>query len=97
IVFFSHSVAEFRSQAELFLAAENIVVPEEFHRNARRFMYYQLYRTSLPLDPFITTSVHPSLTRFKDFSWEQLLPGKSPAIAAILDGVLKDDDFLLKE
>ena len=97
IVFFPQSVAEFRSQAELFLAAENIMVPSEFHRNARRFMYYQLFRTSLPLDPFITTSAHPSLTRFKDFSWEQLLPGNSPASAVILDGVLNNGDFLLKE
>jgi hypothetical protein len=88
---------DFRAQAEQLLATDKIVIPEEFKRNARRFLYYQLYRSSLPFDPFLTTHIHPSLTRFKRFSWEQLLPENSTAIATILDGVLNQGDFLLKE
>jgi hypothetical protein len=37
-------------QAERFLVAEKIEMPAEFQRNARRFLYYQLYKTSLPFD-----------------------------------------------
>jgi len=96
-VFFPPSVVEFRLQAEAFLTADRIDIPVEFRRNARRFLYYQLFRTSLPFDPYITTSVYPSLTRFKDFSWQQLLPQNSVAIATILDGLLQNGDFLLKE
>jgi hypothetical protein len=96
-VFFPQSIPDFRRQAEEFLSTEKIPVPAEFRRNARRFLYYQLYRTSLPFEPFLTTGHHPSLTRFKDFSWEQLLPENSPAIRAILDGVLENGDFLFKE
>jgi hypothetical protein len=96
-VFFPASIAEFRLQAEAFLAADGIDVPEEFLVNARRFLYYQLYRTSLPFDAFITTSAAPSLTRFKDFSWQQLLPQNSAAIATILEGLLQNGDFLLRE
>jgi hypothetical protein len=96
-VYFPQSVPDFRTQAEVLLASEKIDVPEEFRSNARRFLYYQLFRASLPCDPFLTTSVHPSLTRFKDFKWDQLLPEKSPAIAAILEGVLQNGDFMLKE
>ena len=96
-IFFPPSVPEFRLQAEAFLNADRIDVPAQFRRNARRFLYYQLFRTSLPFDPFLTTSVHPSLTRFKDFSWQQLLPKNSVAIATILDGLLQNGDFLLKE
>ena len=96
-VFFPPSVPEFRQQAEAFLTADRINVPTEFRRNARRFLYYQLYRTSLPFDPYLTTSVSPSLTRFKDFSWQQLLPQNSVAIATILEGLLQNGDFLLKE
>jgi hypothetical protein len=95
-VFFPQSIPDFRAQAEEFLAAEKIPVPDDFRRNARRFLYYQLYRTSLPFEPFLATSYHPSLTRFKDFSREQLLAKNSPAIAAILHGVLENGDFLLE-
>ncbi len=96
-VFFPQSIPAFHRQAEEFLSAEAIPVPAEFRRNARRFLYYQLYRTSLPFEPFLTTSHHPSLTRFKDFSWDGLLAKNSPAIFAILEGVLGEGDFLLKE
>jgi hypothetical protein len=95
-VFFPQSVPEFRSMAEKFLEAESIPVPGEYRRNARRFLYYQLYRTSLPFEAYLTTGYHPSLTRLRDFSWEELLPQSSPAAAAILNGVLKNGDFLMK-
>jgi hypothetical protein len=96
-VFFPQKVADYRSQAESFLNAEKIIVPKEFQKNARRFLYYQLYRIPLLLDAFLTTSTHPSLTRFKDFTWEQLLPQNSLAIATILEGVLHNGDFTVKE
>jgi hypothetical protein len=95
-VFFPPSPELFRQKAEEFLAADQIEVPDEFRRNARRFLYYQLFRSSLPLDPFLTTGAQPSLTRFKNFSWDQLSPEKSPAIEAILRGILDQGDFLLR-
>jgi len=95
-VFFPQSPDDFSQKAEEFLTDDQIKVPDEFRRNARRFLYYQLFRSSLPLDPFLTTGPQPSLTRFRDFSWEQLSPEKSPAIEAILRGILDQGDFLLK-
>lgn len=97
IVFFPNSVEEFRSQAEEFLLIERVTVPPEFQRNARKFLYYQLFRTSLPFDRYLTTSYHPSFTHFKDFSVSDLLPENSPGMRAILDGVLNNGDFLLNE
>lgn len=78
-----------------FLAAERIEVPPEFKRNARRFLYYQLFRTSLPFDEFVEPSVRKTQTRLKDFSLQQLMRAKS--IHAILDGLLADGEFLLKD
>jgi hypothetical protein len=97
IVFFPASVEKFRTQSENFLVLEKVTVPPEFQSNARKFLYYQLFRTSLPFDRFLTTSYHPSFTHFKDFPVSDLLPDNSPAIKAILDGVLHNGDFLLGE
>jgi hypothetical protein len=94
-VFFPQSVDAYQVELEKFLSAENIAVPAEFKRNARRFLYYQLYRTSLPFGDFLEPSVRTTQTRLKSFELNALL--ESDAIKAIMDGVLKDGDFLLKE
>jgi hypothetical protein len=94
-VFFPQSVEAYRAQLENFLNAERIAIPAEFTRNARRFLYYQLFRTSLPFGDFLEPSVRTTQTRLKSFPLEALL--ESDAIQAILDGILNDGDFLLKE
>ncbi len=94
-VFFPQSVEAYRAQLENFLNAERIEAPAEFRRNARRFLYYQLFRTSLPFGDFLEPSVRTTQTRLKSFPLEALL--ESQAIQAILDGILNDGDFLLKE
>jgi hypothetical protein len=95
IVFFPASIDEFCNQAEQFLVEEKVVAPPEFQRNARKFLYYQLFRTSLPFDRYLTTSYHPGFTHFRDFASLDLLPENSPAMKAILDGILHGGDFLL--
>ena len=94
-VFFSQTVDEVRRMTEEFLDAEKIKVPIEFKRNARRFLYYQLFRTSLPFGDFLEPSVRTTQTRLKLFGLDELL--EANAVKAILDGVLKGGDFLLKE
>lgn len=96
-VFFPRTIEEVRSKMQEFLAAASIEVPAEFRRNARRFLYYQLFRTSLPFGDFLEPSVRTTQTRLKSFELEELAPGKSKAIEAIFDGLLNDGDFLLKE
>ncbi len=94
-VFFPQSVDEIRGKMEAFLEAETIEVPAEFRRNARRFLYYQLYKTSLPFGKFLEPSVRTTQTRLKLFGLDELL--ESEAIQVILEGVLEDGDFLLPE
>ena len=96
-VFFPQTIDDVRRRMEEFLEAEKIDVPPEFKRNARRFLYYQLFRTSLPFGDFLEPSVRTTQTRLKSFELEQLSPEKSKAIEAIFDGLLNDGDFLLKE
>jgi hypothetical protein len=96
-VFFPQTMEDVKRKMEEFLVAENIKVPAEFKRNARRFLYYQLFKTSLPFGDFLEPSVRTTQTRLKSFALEQLSPENSKAMEAIVDGLLKDDDFLLKE
>jgi hypothetical protein len=97
IVFFPGSIREYLERAEEFLAADRIAVPPEFSENARKFLYYQLFKTSLPFDGFLTGSEHPSFARFKKFDRKKLLPENSPALRTFIKGMLQAGDFLLEE
>jgi len=94
-VFFPQTMKGIKSKLEEFLAAEKIDIPSEFKRNARRFLYYQLFRTSLPFGRFLEPSVRTTQTKLKTFELKELL--ESEAVKTILDGLLNDGDFLLKE
>ncbi len=95
-VFFPQTVEEVRRKMEEFLQVDKIEVPAEFQRNARRFLYYQLFLTSLPFGDFLEPSVRATQTRLRSFSLDSLSPKNSKAIDAIFDGLLKNGDFLLK-
>jgi len=94
-VFFPQSVDAYRLELEKFLNEEKTKVPAEFKRNARKFLYYQLFRTSLPFGDFLEPSVRTTQTRLKTFELSELL--MSDAIKAILKGLLHNGDFLLEE
>ncbi|MDP1715458.1 MAG: hypothetical protein Q8L41_12010 [Anaerolineales bacterium] len=93
-VFFPQTVDEVRGKMKEFLAADAIVVPLEFKRNARRFLYYQLFRTSLPFGEFLEPSVRTTQTRLKSFGLEEVVSSES--VKVIMEGVLEGGDFLLK-
>ena len=95
IVFFPQSVDAYGKKLEEFLNIKSIDVPEKFKRNARRFLYYQLYFSSLPFGEYLRTGVRASHALLENFDLAQLLPENSPTIKAILNGVLDDGDFLL--
>ena len=94
-VFFPQTVDDVRSKMKEFLATDAIDVPVEFKRNARKFLYYQLYKTSLPFEEFLEPSVRTTQTKLKSFALEELV--KSESLKVIEDGVLQGGDFLLKE
>ena len=94
-VFFPQTVEEVRRKVKEFLAVDSIDVPLEFKRNARRFLYYQLYKTSLPFGEFLEPSVRTTQARLKSFKLDTLIGSES--LKVIKDGVLQNGDFLLKE
>lgn len=94
-VFFPQTAEDVKRTMKEFLAAKKIEIPAEFQRNARRFLYYQLYRASLPFGDFLEPSVRTTQAKLKSFELDDLL--RSESVKAILDGVLNDGDFLLKD
>jgi hypothetical protein len=96
MVFFPSTPQQFRQQLEHLLVTENILVPPEFKRNARRFLYYQLFRSSLPFADFLEEDhIWPGFVKLKKFPPQSLTPSSSPAMNAILNGILQNGDFLL--
>jgi hypothetical protein len=96
-VFFPQTIEEVGGTMKEFLSSSRIDVPAEFKRNARRFLYYQLFRTSLPFGDFLEPSVRTTQSKLKSFDLKDLSPERSKALEAIFDGLLNQGDFLLKE
>jgi len=94
-VFFPQTADEVKRKMNEFLDAGKIDVPPEFKRNARRFLYYQLYKTSLPFGDFLEPSVRTTQTRLKSFRLNELL--ESNAVNVVLNGLLMGGDFLLED
>src|SRR5258706_5149264 len=94
-VFFPQTTEDLRKKMKEFLAADVIDIPSEVKRNARRFLYYQLFRTSLPFGDFLEPSVRTTQTKLKSFELEGLI--KSETMKVIIEGVLDGGDFLLRE
>jgi hypothetical protein len=96
-VFFPATPEEYHRLADSFLSEEKIFVPPEFKRNARRFLYFQLYRSSLPLGDYIQSTPMPGFVSLKSFPLQNLLPQHSPTFRILLEGILNDKPFLLSD
>lgn len=97
-VFFPSSAAEYLRQLEDFLAAPKVEPLPDHQRNARRFLYYQLFRTSLPFDAFLEEDgVWRGYVRLRPLAWQAFDAKNSVTLQTILDGILRDGEFLLPE
>lgn len=94
-VFFPQTIPAYRAMLEDFLAAEKIDVPAEFCRHSRRFLYYQLFRSSLPFGDFLERGILPVNARLKMFEPRQL--AQSSAVQTVTKGLLENSDFLLDD
>jgi len=94
-VFFPQTPIDYANTLEEFLTSVSIQVPSDFRRNARRFLYYQLFRTSLPFGEYLETGIRSTHARLKWFNPRVLLD--SPSIQTITNGLLENGDFMLEE
>jgi len=97
-VFFPESPSAYRELAEQYLNAEKLIeLPAEFIRQARRFMYYQLYRASLPFGEFLEPDALPGYVRLKRFRWDSLAPEYFQTVKVLSEGIEHSQPFLLQE
>ena len=97
-VWFPPSLEAYRLHLEGMLNQYEIETPQRFARNARRFLFYQLYRSSLSFEAFLEEDgVWAGYVKPKDFDWQSLLPANSSTMQAISDGVLNDGNFILPQ
>lgn len=104
IVHSPDSPQAYRELAETFLASGSgrqkpapTGASQEFQNNARRFLYYQLYRASLPFDRFLDVGPRQGFVSLKTFPWQELLPEHSNTMRILIDGILDGKPFLLPD
>lgn len=94
-VFFPPSREAYLEKLAELLTAKNVDHPEKFRLNARRVLYSQMFRASLPFDQFMEDDgVWRGYVKFKKFTLDDLNPQKSPTIQVVLDGILKNLPFI---
>ncbi|MBN1668059.1 MAG: hypothetical protein JW862_13280 [Anaerolineales bacterium] len=93
-VFFPDSAQDYRRLADEFLAAEQIEVPAEFVRYARRVNYFQLYRASLSFADYLEAHLTPGYVQLKPFSWQALLPEHAAVMRTLVSGITRGTPFL---
>ena len=97
-VYFPKTREAYLAQLEDFLTAEAVQAQPAHSVNARRFLYYQLYRTSLPFGEYLEPDgIWPGFVRLKAFAVQDLLPAHSETLKAISEGLLEGKPFLLAE
>jgi FMN phosphatase YigB (HAD superfamily) len=91
--FFPGSQQAYREKLAELLVSEHIDVPQEFTRNAKMFLHYELYRASLDLSEFLRPYPDQAgMTLLTDFDPADL--ERSLAIRVIRDGILFTKPFV---
>ncbi len=94
--FYPASSIEYNALLGQLLKAVQIETPPEFKRNARRFLYYQLFATSLDFSDYLEEDgVWKGYVKLKDFPLDQLRPENSLTVRVLLDGILQEGNFTL--
>lgn len=96
-VFFPDSREKYLAKAREFLSAQSIRIPELYKSNARKFLYFQLFLTSLPFDDFLEESEYwKGYVRLKEFLPSALLSANSETMRIIKQGILEGKPFLFQ-
>jgi hypothetical protein len=94
-VYFPESKEAYKTLFEEFLESDTVEQPGKFLVNARRVLYSQLFRASLPFDQFLKDDgVWRGYVRLKNFSPKLIMQGQSETIDVVLNGITKNQPFI---
>lgn len=94
MAYLPNSVEAYEQKLAEMLCTEENSAPDEFRLNARRFLYYQLYCSSLPFDAFIKEDgVWAGYVTLKSIQPSMLFPENSETAQTLLNGILEDQPF----
>ncbi len=97
-VHFPKTAREYELMTEKFIKAGTLKAPLAFQREARRFYYYQLFRTCLPYGDLIGEEEQwRGFVHLKKIKAKVLLPENAPAMDVFTQGILHKREFLMKE
>ena len=97
-VYFPQTPEDYSQTVEKFLNGQiSQQAPDEHLVNARRFMYYQLFKSSLPFEEFLENHTQPGYVRLKPISWRQLKTENSATTRTLVDGIVHRKPFLMGE
>jgi hypothetical protein len=96
-VYFPDSAEEYLKQLEKFLSASKVKIRPEHTKNSRRFFYFHYFIASLRFGEFLEPSAQRGFVKWRKFPFQFLSTSPSPTIRALVDGILHNGDFLLKE
>ncbi len=94
-VFYPKSSAEYIRLAEEFLAADHVDHPRRFINEARKVLYFQLFRTALPFGRFLYAHSRMGYVHLHPFNIDDLSLASSPAIRSVYAGVVNKEPFLV--
>ena len=96
-VFFPKSVKAYQQMLNKFLEDRRIKAPANFKENAKKFLYYQLFLTSLPFEQYLASDPDwKGYVHLKNLNLDDLFPENSKTMRVIINGILKNEEFLLE-
>lgn len=93
-VYAPQSAEGYHQQVTDLLAAEQVVLPDEFRQMARSLVYYQNFRASLPFGDYLEPHEIRGYVRFRPFDLQELKSSRDRTIRAILSGIESSDRVL---
>ncbi len=96
-VFFPQTIDAYQKMAGEFLDGDMPDLPAEFVRNARRFLYYQLFKVSLSYESYLNPARRAGFVRLGRINANDLDVQRSPAIRTVIDGIQNRNPFILTD
>ncbi len=88
----SSKTAYFTKLSELLFAAE-LIHSDEYRINARKFLYYQLFRTAIPFGDYLEETERPGLVTLKFKYLAELRMKNSKTMKILVEGITQNKPF----